>query len=355
VQKFIESGFQQLRTNTLSKITNENQNRIGVCLNEVNESFKLDSAQLIGKFEVLVQSHPDSKYLVMQGVGKFLTELLNSFDIVEPQFMLLAYGVCHIFSTVLIPFIYELVARFDPESPVLNMKDSLQNDSSGVGDRCVQRFVENKRKMLSQLIGQGMKSSDWQENKAPSDVSISSRLVIAQLCHIWTEIEDLVQHCVNDDHNSSGYQKSPRFSSFSGTAANVSQVPVFHGLREDNLQQIDRLFTTVNRLHLGRKCEFSSKSILTNICLFSVKTLLEYVRLNTFSSEGFKQMQIDCYFVYMAVFDKVEEIGLLNVVLEEVLSSAADRTIEPIPLQVAVLSDIYSRSDCKPQPGIVEE
>jgi hypothetical protein len=136
---------------------------------------------------------------------------------------------------------------------------------------------------------------------------------------------------------------------------NPSQAPVFHGLRDDSVQQIDRLFTTVNRLHLGRKSEFSSRSVLTNICLFCMKTLLEYVRMGSFCSEGFKQMQIDCYFVYMSVFDKVEEVSLMNVILEEILSSAADRTIDPIPLQMAVLSDIYSRSDCKPRSSIIEE
>jgi hypothetical protein len=290
--------------------------------------------------------------------ASILTELLRSFESLEVSFMLLSFGVCNLLSTSLIPFIFELVSRFDPQSPLLDMRDSLQNDSIAMGHRCLERFISKKRQMLSELISQGMKSSDWQDNRAPRDISISSRLVLEELSQIWTQIEELVSRSTGDnksDHSS--YSSRQRFSGFSGSAVNSSQAPVFHGLREDNIHQIDRLFTTVNRLHLARKCEFSSKSILTNICLFCVKTLLEFVRQNSFSSEGFKQMQIDCYFIYMSVFDKVDEsdTSLLNVLVEEILSSAADRTIEPIPLQVAVPSDIYSRSDCKPQTTIPEE
>jgi hypothetical protein len=358
LQRYIETGFQSLRKQVFEKIEGEKVQHDSRVVKEVSESFKLKTSQLMGDFTVLIATHPDSKYLILQGVGKFLTEFLGCFEGLDENLMLLSVGICHLFSTRLIPFIFELVSRFDPESPLLRMRDGLQDDSLNMSLRCLERFVSSKRRIISELLRQGLDSSDWQDNRAPRDVSICTRLVLEEVSQVWVSVETIINESVGDDRSSqSSLSSRQRFSGFSGSAVNSSQAPVFHGLREDNVHQIDRLFTTVNRLHLGRKCEFSSKSVLTKICLFSVKTLLEHVRKNGFSSEGFKQMQIDCYFIYMSLFDKVEEVSLLNVVLEEILSSAADRTTEPIPLQVAVLSDIYTRSDCKPQGhiGVVEE
>jgi hypothetical protein len=100
---------------------------------------------------------------------------------------------------------------------------------------------------------------------------------------------------------------------------------------------------------LGKTIEFSSKAILTAICMFAVKTLLEYVRSSTFSSSGFNQMHIDSYFIYQSMFDKVADVNSFNAVIEEVLNSAADRTFEPIPLKLAVLANMYSLWGSKPQ------
>jgi hypothetical protein len=49
------------------------------------------------------------------------------------------------------------------------------------------------------------------------------------------------------------------------------------------------------------------------------------------------------------VFDKVADANLFNALIEEVLSSAAGRTFQPIPLKLAVLANMDIQWGLKPQ------
>jgi hypothetical protein len=205
--------------------------------------------------------------------------------------------------------------------------------------------------MLSALIAQGMTGTDWLDPRSPREASISISLILQELAYIWRQVEWIMDK-VGGGEDSSSHGSRPsrtKYSGYSGSAFSSSQGPLFSGLRDDNVHQIDRYFTTINQLHLRKTTEFNSKAILTTICMFAVKTLLEYVRSSTFSSSGFNQMQIDAYFIYQSVFDKVADATLFNALIEEVLSSAADRTFEPIPLKLAVLANMYSQWGSKAQ------
>jgi hypothetical protein len=225
------------------------------------------------------------------------------------------------------------------------MQAALQDEASRAAKVCLGKFIANRRRMLSEVICQGMTGTDWAEQRSARTVSISTKLVIEELSYSWTQV-DWVVNTVAKGADGSSHGSLPsrtKYSGFSGSAFNTSQGPLFHGLREDNVHQIDRLFTTVNRLHLGAPVPFEGKPILSAIVMYVAKTMLEYVRQMTLSSTGFNQMQIDSYFLYMSMNDKVSDVGLFNALIEEVLSSAADRTLGPIPLKVAVLSNIYSQ------------
>jgi hypothetical protein len=350
VHRYIERSYDRLHEKTVEYISNtDHVVAVDVGFNETVQHFKTEAAQIVSQLEVLVKEQPDAKFVVQQKLPPALTKILETFCMADSQVSLLAFGLSFIFSTRLIPFAFELIARFDPTSPLLNMQGGLQDEASKAARTCLHRFIANRRRMLSEVVCQGMNGTDWIDHRSARTVSISTRLVIEELSYTWSQVDWVVNKVAKGaDGSSHGSVPSrTKFSGFSGSAFHSSQGPLFHGLREDNVHQIDRLFTTVNRLHMGAEVEFESKPVLSAIVVYVVKTMLEYVRLNTFSSAGFNQMQIDAYFLYMSVCDKVVDVGLFNAVIEEVLSSAADRTFEPIPLKLVVLQNIYSQYSAK--------
>lgn len=113
--------------------------------------------------------------------------------------------------------------------------------------------------------------------------------------------------------------------------------PSFVGVREEDYHQIDRLFTSVNRLHLSKMLSFDVNSIITSIVMYCLKTFLEVIRLHSYSCSGFNQVQVDGYLLYECFNDKLGQTDLINALIEEIISSSADQTVDPVPLDVSIL------------------
>jgi hypothetical protein len=275
-----------------------------------------------------------------------------SFAEADEKFALLTFGLSRCFAVRLVPFAFELIMRFNHRGVVLSTQALMQDEAEASARQCLATFVLNRRRTISAIITEGMTCTDWIHGRSPHKVSISISLVLQDLAYIWQQLEWLIGKSGGDEASSSHGSSSSRtkYSGVSGSNFNSPPTPCFDGIREDNVQEIDRFFARTDRLHLGKPADFRSKEILTSICLYAVKTLLEYVRRSTFSCYGFHQIQIDAYFIYMTVFDKVANINLFNALIEEVLSSAADRTADPRSLKLAVLSNVYSQSSSKIQP-----
>ncbi|KAK8841418.1 hypothetical protein M9Y10_027035 [Tritrichomonas musculus] len=358
LQKYIQTKFNKVVDSTVDMILAANPTEnIDETFKNVIHHFKRESGQLFTEFETLVNNQPDTKNYVLGGTGQLFDSLLKKFINIDPRYSLLTFGLSHHFGLKMIPHVYDLAARFDPQSPLLEMEKTLQTDASNATRKCLNIFIRNKRKMLSQIIEQGMLSNNWLEALTPSDVSTPTCLIIEEIALIWGQLDRILAR-VNDNASSHSSRSSRNvFSVYSGSVLSGSNVPSFHGLREDNIHQIDRLFATVNRLHLGKQAELDSKSIITSIAMYTVKTMLEYVRSLTFSCAGFNQIQVDAFFIFQVINDKIDDLMLFNALIEELLSSATDRTVDPIPFKMVVLQTIYSRSDHKalapsvPMPG----
>jgi hypothetical protein len=51
----------------------------------------------------------------------------------------------------------------------------------------------------------------------------------------------------------------------------------------------------------------------------------------------------------MCVFDKMSDVNMFVALIEEILSSTADRTVDPMSLKMAVLSNMYAQWNTKAQ------
>lgn len=351
LQKYVKNRFGNIITATLTQIKKtETSSDLDQVFKDIISTFKRNLTSLLNEFEILAKTNSEAKDHIIQETAKMFQGFFDEFDKIDPRFSLLTFGIAHQFGEKTIHLAFDLAARFDHESPLLNMQQMLCTEGHECAQRSLSRFVSMKRKMLSEMIAQGMAAQDWLEVKTPHDVSITSNLVIQEISLIWQQLDKIIQKVkegsVASTH-SSNFSRTT-LSTFSTQSGPANQMPLFHGLRDDGMIQIDRLFTTLNHLHLRQEPNFESKSVLTAITFYTLKTMLEYIRKSTFNCAGFNQMQVDAYFMYMTLHDKLENPAMFNALIEEMLSSAADRTISPIPFKNAVLNDIYARSDSKP-------
>jgi hypothetical protein len=197
--------------------------------------------------------------------------------------------------------------------------------------------VDHKRVLLSAVFASGI--SQFRISSADQDPTGLSRFALTfskEIFNINSEVSDLL--CLIKPGLSDKQQKGlPKSGSF-------YTVPTFVGGRdESSVNQIDRLFTSVNRLHLSRMQElFDGPTIIGGIVMYALKTYLELIRLECFGNQIFNQVQVDGFVMYRILNDKMKEQELFAALIEEIISSAADRTVDPVPLDVSVLERICS-------------
>ena len=352
MRTYVRGRFNEIVKQVVDQIQKADvTSEVDQAFNDIITSFKRSINMLMGEFDTLTRITADAKDHIITETAKMFSTMEEEFNKIDSRYALLTFGIQHQFSEHTIPLVYELVSRFDPKSPLLKMRDMLCTEAGKAAAASLQKFVDMKRRNLSELIAQGMTTTNWLEARTPHDVSITGNLVTQDLILIWGQLDKIIgkvrDGSVASSH-SSAVSSRAQFSHFSTHSGPNNQMPLFHGLRDDSVIQIDRLFTNLNHLHLSTPPEFTAKSVLTSIAMYVLKTLLEYIRMDTFSCAGFNQMQVDCYFIYMTICDKIDQQSMFNTMIEELLSSAADRAINPIPFKMVVLSEIYTRSESKP-------
>lgn len=75
--------------------------------------------------------------------------------------------------------------------------------------------------------------------------------------------------------------------------------------------------------------EYNSKGIFSSILRRSLKTLLESVRLSTFSMYGFQQVHLDMYYLNKELNSILVDPESLDLIIEDILASVKERCLDP--------------------------
>merc|ERR1712056_28042 len=87
---------------------------------------------------------------------------------------------------------------------------------------------------------------------------------------------------------------------------------------------------------------FNRNGAIVGILRIAFKALYEYVREETFAKFGLQQIQVDCTFFAEVVRDFVdpEDANLLDSLLDEVVTSATQRCVEPVLMEAVIVETI---------------
>eukprot|EP00262_Sarcandra_glabra_P003248 TRINITY_DN1386_c0_g1_i1.p1 TRINITY_DN1386_c0_g1~~TRINITY_DN1386_c0_g1_i1.p1 ORF type:complete len:232 (-),score=32.32 TRINITY_DN1386_c0_g1_i1:75-713(-) len=196
-----------------------------------------------------------------------------------------------------------------------------------------------KTQKISVLLKKRFTTPNWIKHKEPREVHMFVDLLLQELEAIGTELGQIFPR---------GLIRRHRRSDSTGSTTSSRSNP----MRDDRISRTNtqRARSQLLESHLAKlfkqkmeiftKVEYTHESVLSNIVKLCLKSLQEFVRLQTFNRSGLQQIQLDIQFLRSPLKEIVEDEAAIDFLLDEVIVAAAERCLDPIPLEPAILDKL---------------
>ncbi|KAG6704117.1 hypothetical protein I3842_07G120300 [Carya illinoinensis] len=203
------------------------------------------------------------------------------------------------------------------------------------GEKFLHLYVNMRTQRISLLLKKRFTTPNWVKHKEPREVHMFVDLFLQELEATGCEVkqilpEGLRRHRRNDSNGSTNSSRSNPLReeklSRSSTQRARSQLLETH---------LAKLFK--QKIEIFTKVEYTQESVVTTVVKLCLKSLQEFVRLQTFNRSGFQQIQLDIQFLRTPVKEIVEDQAVIDFLLDEVIVNASERCLDPIPLEPPIL------------------
>ncbi|OIW14733.1 hypothetical protein TanjilG_05354 [Lupinus angustifolius] len=206
------------------------------------------------------------------------------------------------------------------------------------GEKFLQQYISMKTQRVSLLLKKRFTTPNWVKHKEPREVHMFVDLFLQELEVIGNEVRQILPQ---------GIQKHRRAASTGSTASSIS-----NSLREEKMgrSNTQKARSQLLETHLAKlfkqkveiftKVEHTQGSVVTTIVKLCLKSLQEFVRLQTFNRSGLQQLQLDIQFLRTPLREIVEDEAAMDFLLDEVIVAVAERCLDPIPLEPPILDKL---------------
>ncbi|XP_060217606.1 vacuolar protein sorting-associated protein 51 homolog isoform X2 [Lycium barbarum] len=204
------------------------------------------------------------------------------------------------------------------------------------GEELLQHYISLKTQKILIVLKKRFTTPNWVRHKEPREVHMFVDLLLQELDTILNEVKQILPEGLHPKHrrtDSNGSTNSSRSNPLrddrlvrSNTQKARSQLLESH---------LAKLFK--QKMEIFTKVEHTQESVITMIIKLFLKSLQEFVRLQTFNRSGFQQIQLDIHFLKTSLKDTAEDEAAVDFLLDEVIVAAAERCLDPIPLEPAIL------------------
>jgi hypothetical protein len=251
--------------------------------------------------------------------------------------------------------------QFEPTSRVSRARE--------IAQLCLDLFVEGQGHAIARMVRTSIENTDWLQAKEPRDVRAGAAMVTEEITRLNAFVAQLFERgSVVGNGGGAGGGTGPggagsggSGNSVSGTASLAAQglggnvlggalaatattaAAAAAGKRGGIESGIARLFAT--KVRIFGPVVFTTASAITGIIKVAFKTLVESVRLKTFSAFGLQKVQVDVHYwrQTIAPFVSTEEIGIFHSLLDDALRSTADRCLAPMAMDLAIVEAIVAK------------
>ncbi|KAL9332323.1 hypothetical protein ACSQ67_001933 [Phaseolus vulgaris] len=206
------------------------------------------------------------------------------------------------------------------------------------GEKFLQLYINMRTQKISLLLKKRFATPNWVKHKEPREVHMFVDLFLQELKITGNEVkqilpQDLTKHRRADSNGSSA---SSRSNSFREEKEKFSRSNIQKGRSQQLLEtHLAKLFK--QKVEIFTKVEYTQESVVMTIVKLCLKSLQEYVRIQTFNRSGFQQIQLDIQFLRTPLKEIVEDEAAMDFLLDEVIVAAVERCLDPIPLELPIL------------------
>ena len=219
-------------------------------------------------------------------------------------------------------------------------KESMTREMSTSADQLLERFVEMQAQKLSLAVTERMETTDWLQCPPPREVTHLVEAMLAEL----KSMQALAGFVLAGEPPRSLLPQGP-FPAASAQAQLVPQRSRQNVNSSSAIQKdLQRMFARKISLSTGAFGGGSGKatvaSMLTHVTKLTLKTLVEEVRLGTFSRAGFQQLQVDCAMLRWVLPPSVDDEGSVLALLDEALISCQERCLDAVAIDHSVMEGL---------------
>jgi len=222
---------------------------------------------------------------------------------VPPLLLLLLSRTCLDLQTATIQNIMSSVDEqffIDDTSGGLTTIARLGSSFKSMSQELLNHYARLEGQVLSQMLRKSIETRDWLNNVEPRSVRAVMKRVVEETTSIDRQVGELYEEGSRKARSSDSSRRtrlSHRTHRSWVTAANTSFA-----------SNIQKMFS--EKIEVFSPVEASKVSILTGVVKMALKTLMECVRMKTFSRFGFQQMQVDVHYLnlYLWRFESISKM-----------------------------------------------
>ncbi|KPM08825.1 Exocyst complex component Sec5-like protein [Sarcoptes scabiei] len=292
---------------------------------------------------------------------KYVESILESFEEYEHHhstthlpscFMLILSKVCLDLSESIISYMFGFAEETLSKSVSKNSNKLAAPFNSRArlnAQKLLDAYVWLEGQSISQMIRKSVETRDWLSTVEPRSVRSVMKRVIEDITSIDYMIGQLYEEGTRIERSSDssrnwsafGFNRSnfPKSNWSIGSRLQVDSRLNQHSFDNSIISNIQKIFN--DKIEIFGSVEFSKLSVATGIIKISLKTLIECVRLCTFSRYGFQQIQVDSYYLQTKLWRFISDEKIILNLIDEVISSSKKRCLDPIGMERSVIENIY--------------
>ncbi|XP_065017938.1 vacuolar protein sorting-associated protein 51 homolog [Musa acuminata AAA Group] len=209
------------------------------------------------------------------------------------------------------------------------------------GERFLLLYINMKTQKISILLKKRFTTPNWIKHKEPREVHMFVDLLLQELEAVGIEVRQILPQGLVRRHRHSDSTGSTNSSRSNPTREDKLTRTNTQRVRSQFLEShLAKLFE--QKMEIFTKVQYTQESVISTVIKFCLKSLQEFVRLQTFNRSGFQQIQLDIEFLKNPLKEFVDDDAAIDFLLKEVIGAAHERCLDPIPLEAPILDKLIS-------------
>ncbi|KAK8943408.1 hypothetical protein KSP40_PGU009416 [Platanthera guangdongensis] len=209
------------------------------------------------------------------------------------------------------------------------------------GEKFLHLYINIKSQNLSIILKKRFTTPNWIKHKEPREVNMFVDLLFQEFDGVVAEVKQILPHGLTRKHR--------RSDSNGSTTSSRSNTLHEDRLNRSNTQRAKSQFLESHlaklfeqKMEIFTKVEHTQESVVSTVVKLCLKSLQEFVRLQTLNRSGYQQIQLDIEFLKNPLKEYVDDEAVVDLLLKEVINAAHERCLDPIQLEPPILDKLIA-------------